>query len=277
MAVPVTPSDQNTARSSEPMFSVAIVSLDAAEHLAEALESVLVQGFSDFELVLVDGGSTDSTLDIVRNYEPRFGGRMHWTSGSDDGLYFAMNRALDMAAGRYIVYLGADDLLVPGALASVAKTVAEEDHPDVVCGGVRVFGPGVGWSERPRLVVRRGLPKSAPSRHQSIYVRRELIAQAGGFDTTYRIAADYDLYVRLKSDGATEVFIDAELARFRLGGISSRNVMATARDYRDVRVARGASPFIEQLVMYKSALGATLFALRERVLGRSSASGGKDG
>ncbi|MCG2807777.1 MAG: glycosyltransferase [Coriobacteriia bacterium] len=271
--MPVTPSDQKLSEPDSPLFSVAIVCLNAAEHLAEALESVLAQRFSDFELVLVDGGSVDSTLEIVRSHEPRFIGRMRWISEPDDGIYSAMNKALGMATGRYIVYLGADDRLALDALASVAEAIADEAEPDIVCGGVRVFGRGMGWTERPKLVMRRGLPKSAPSRHQSIYARIERIKPLGGFDTTFPVAADYDLYVRLKQAGATEILIDHELAEFRLGGISSRNALATARDYRDVRVARGASALIEQLVMHKSALGAALFALSRRLFGASDSGG----
>jgi len=255
-----------------PLLTVAVVCLNAATHIAEALDSVLRQEFDDMELVIIDGGSTDGTLDVIRGYEPRFSGRLRWSSEPDKGLYDAMNKALGVARGEYIVFLGADDRLLPRALATAAAAI--DDAPvDIVCGATRVIGEGGGWTESPRLVMRRGLPKSAPARHQSIYVRRELAARIGGFDTRYRIAADYDLYLRLKAAGARETLIDSPLSEFRLGGLSSRNAMATAREYRDIRVAHGANAFVEHFVAYKSALGVSLFALRHRTVGTPPSGG----
>jgi hypothetical protein len=99
-----------------------------------------------------------------------------------------------------------------------------------------------------------------PSSHQATFVRRERIAEVGGFDPRFRIAADYDLYLRLIQAGATEVLVSDVLADFRLGGVSSRSARDTARDYRAVRIAHGATPVVETLVMVKAALGATVFA-----------------
>jgi len=253
-------------------FTVAIVCLNAQRHIAEALESVGAQAGEDFELLVIDGGSTDETLAIVAEYAKRSGDRVRVVSEPDEGLFDAMNKALRLAAGEYIVYLGSDDHLVPGALAAVGSAL-DADPVDIVCGAVRVIGEGGGWTESPRLVIRRGLPRSAPARHQSIYVRRDLAEHVGGFDTRYRIAADYDLYLRLKAAGAREMLVDSLLSEFRLGGVSSSNAMATAREYRDIRVAHGANAFIESIAAYKSALGVALFALRHRVTATPSAGG----
>ncbi len=247
-------------------FTVAIVCLNAEAHIGEALESVAEQSGADFELLVIDGGSTDSTLRIVDSYVARMPGALRVVSEPDEGLFDAMNKALAAAAGEYIVYLGADDRMAAGALAAVEAGLGEA-AADIVCGGTRVIGEGGGWTEEPELVLRRGLPRSAPTRHQSIYVRTALVRRIGGFDTRYRIAADYDVYLRMWKAGATERFLGRVLSEFRLGGVSSSSALATAREYRDIRIAHGAAPLVERIAAYKSALGVVLFALRHRTLG----------
>lgn len=251
----------------DPMFTVAIVCLNAEKHLSEALDSVLSQTPpGGYELVVVDGGSTDGTLEVLRAYEARFGGRLRWQSEPDEGLYDAMNKALESARGEYVVYIGADDRLSDGALARVAQVVSA-DAPDIVCGSTLVFSTTDSWIERTRPTHGRGLPRRAPSRHQSIYVRRARLVQAGGFRTSFRIAADYDLYVRLRALGASEAMVADVLSEFRLGGVSSADARATAREYRDVRVANGANAALERIVMLKALFASRVFSAWRRLVG----------
>ena len=241
-----------------PLFSVIIACLNAQEHIAEALRSVADQRYESFELVVVDGGSTDATLDIIRGFEAELDGRMRWTSGPDNGLYDAMNKGLSTATGRYVQFLGADDRLAYGALETVERALHAHKWPEIVAGSVRVFGGDTEWVERPRSYASRRLPKRAPARHQSIFVARQALADVGGFAQRFRIAADYDLYLKLVRAGAREALVDDVLSEFRLGGVSSANVVHTARDYRDVRVAHGSSRAWQQLVLAKSVAAARL-------------------
>ena len=249
---------------SAPLFSIATVCLNAEEHIAESLDSVLAQSCSDYEFIIADGGSSDATLEIVRSYESRFGGRLTWRSEPDTGLYDAMNHALSRAGGEYVQFLGADDRLRAGALDSVARALRTDARPDIVCGATHVFGTSAEWDEPAQRKIRRGLPQRAPARHQSVFVRTEALKAVGGFDLKFRIASDYEAYLKLIEAGCTEVLIDETLSDFRLGGVSSTNALATARDYRDVRIAHGASRIVEGLVMWKSAVLAMLYAAWKR-------------
>lgn len=244
-----------------PLFSVIIACLNAEDHIAEALESVLTQDHPSFELLIVDGGSTDGTLAIIRKYAAKSGGQLSWTSQPDDGVYDAMNAGLSRARGRYVVFLGADDHMAEGALTVVDDALQRHGFPEIVCGATRVFSAARPWIQAPQSF--RGasrIPKRSPSTHQSVFVSREALEAIGGFDTRYRIAADYDVYVRLVQWGARELPIDKTLSEFRLGGLSSRSARATAREYRDVRIAHGANPLWQQLVMVKSVVAASLSA-----------------
>jgi len=254
---------------SEPLFTIVTVCLDAGEHVSEALASVVEQSFGDYEYVVVDGGSVDGTHAVLQHYEKRFAGKMRWIAEPDEGLYFAMNKALGLARGTYVVFVGADDRLARDALSAVARVVTRQSPPDIVAGSVHVFGPHGSWDEAPHDYRKPGkLAKRAPARHQSIFVRRERILAAGGFNTQFRIAADYDLYLRLVEAGASQELIPDMLSEFRLGGVSSTNALATAKDYRDVRLEHDATRWVEQVVMVKSALAATLVGEWKRLTHR---------
>ena len=252
-----------------PLFSIVTVCLDAEAHIALALDSVLNQTSDDYEYVIADGGSTDGTLDILRAYEPRFGGRMKWLSEPDGGLYDAMNRALGRACGEYVGFVGADDRLLPRALEAVVRVVGAVPRPDIVCGGTHVVGENGSWDEAPVREDRCGLPVRIPASHQSTFVRRDALEAVGGFDLRFGIAADYDQYLSLIEGGRSETLVGDVLSEFHLGGVSSRSALATAREYRDARVAHGANPAIEGLVMLKSAAAATAFATWMRIFHRA--------
>lgn len=242
-----------------PFFSIVTVSLNAASHIGEAIDSVVAQTYDDYEYVVVDGGSMDQTLEILQRSESQLSGRLRWRSEPDNGLYDAMNKGLQRARGEYVVFLGADDRLAPGALASVKAALAQHPDADIVCGATRVFGERDEWREPPRSYRDSRIPKRAPARHQSIYCKRDRLLSVGGFNTRYSIAADYDLYLKLIEAGATEVLLEAPLSEFRLGGVSSAAAMPTAREYFDVRVAHGASRLVQRFVLLKSVAAAAAF------------------
>jgi glycosyltransferase involved in cell wall biosynthesis len=248
-----------------PLISVVIVCLNAQAFIREALDSVLGQSFDDYELIVVDGGSSDGTTDILREYETAFAGRLRWVSGPDEGLYDAMNKGLRLARGRYVVYLGADDRLASGALAGVADAVRVHDGPDIVAGATRVFGGAREWIQPPMAFASDRMPKRAPAVHQSLYVTKESLVAVQGFETGYQVAADYDLYLKLRERGAREVMIPEVLSEFRLGGVSSSDSARTAREYRDVRIAHGAGRAGQQLVMLKSRVAAFVVGLARGV------------
>jgi len=105
-----------------PLISVVTVVLNSARTLERTIQSVTRQDFDDFEYVLIDGASTDGSLDIIRKYEPQIS---YWRSEPDEGLYDAMNKGLRAASGRWILFLGADDELV-ATLAEIAPLLKDE-------------------------------------------------------------------------------------------------------------------------------------------------------
>jgi glycosyltransferase involved in cell wall biosynthesis len=219
--------------------------LNAAATIEAAVESVLAAGEAVSEYLIVDGGSTDGTLAVLESFEPSFAGRLRWISEPDDGLYFAMNRGIELATGTHLLFLGADDLLVAGALERVIAAAGEGDEADLVFGDVRVVEPN-GTKRLERACATPGrigqLPRAMPVCHQATIFSANAYRMLGGFDTSFRIAADYEFYLRFSEAGLRALYVPVVVAEYSLGGVSATRGTATAQEYRRAWVAHGVSP-----------------------------------
>lgn len=234
-------------------LTVITVSLNAAATITATLDSVLAHGGAIHEYLVIDGLSTDGTVDILRRYEPLFGGRLRWVTEKDSGLYDAMNKGIALATGDFVLFLGADDLLLPGIDAMISADVP--DDTDLLFGDVDVVEPDGGLRlERggvtPRLL--HGVPKDMPGCHQGALFSLKAYRDLGGFDTSFRIAADYEFYLRFYEAGLSAIYLPIKIARFDLGGVSARMGVATASEYRRAQVAHGVSPTLARLSMVRA-------------------------
>jgi glycosyltransferase len=211
------------------------------ETISAALDSALGQSGVNIELVVIDGGSTDGTLDVLRSYADRLDVLV---SESDRGIYDALNKGIQRASGDVVGFLHSDDLFADAdALSRVVATFADpevgavygdllyvrKENPDQV---VRYWRAG-DFSER-RL--RWGwMPP-----HPTLYVRRHVYEQYGLFDTSFRIAADYDFILRIMDQCRVRVrYIPEVLVKMRVGGTSNRSLRNILRksseDFRALR------------------------------------------
>lgn len=206
-----------------PKFSVIVSVLNGAATLERSLASVCSQSYRSWELVVMDGGSTDGTLEIIRAHAPRIA---YWESAPDRGVCHAWNKALERVAGEWISFLGADDYFCDGrVLQQVADQLAAVgDVCSVVYGKVQRVSPGgellatVGqpWSRAaPLFRDHMSIPHQAAFHHESLF------RQYGKFDTSFRICGDYELLLRaLPQCGAH--FIDEVVVAMQCGGLSDR-------------------------------------------------------
>lgn len=172
---------------------------------------------AQIEWIVVDGGSTDGTADAARA-DPRV---TRSISERDAGVYHAYNKALAMAAGRYVWFLNAGDIAAPGAIDLALQAVASGnvDPPPVHCFAIRMLHRGgVVWQPTPQRV-RECMGVPTPG----VLAPREALLALGGFDTSYRVAADFDLWLRLDLQGrhpfATQPHV---LLSYQGGGLSAR-------------------------------------------------------
>ena len=219
-------------------ISVITATYNSGRTIGDTLESVLRQTYRDIELIVVDGASRDDTMDIVRRYEPRFGGRMHWTSEPDRGIYDAMNKGIARATGDVIGILNSDDFYTSDTvLKRVAEAMAGGDI-DAVYGDIHYVRDGDlrrcvrYYSSRPfrRWMMRLGFMPA----HPSFYCRREVYERCGTFDTTYRVAADFENLLRLIYVNRIKTrYLPVDFVTMRTGGASTSGLSSHRQIMRD--------------------------------------------
>ena len=184
-----------------PEVSVVVPCYNQARYLGEAIESVLSQGYTGFEIIVVDDGSKDGTQEVAA-VRAKENSRVRLISQENRGLAAARNRGLAEARGEYVVFLDSDDRLVGGALEVGVREL--EAHPECafvsgICRKISADGSVVpGWEQfrvmdDPYLELLRSCPVYVPA----VMYRRCVFDAVGGFDTSYRAAEDYDLYYRI--------------------------------------------------------------------------------
>ena len=193
--------------------------LDGAARLPEALASVREQGYPDLEHVVVDGGSTDGTVELLEGAEG-----IRWISEPDRGLADAMNKGIAMATGDLVGWLNADDVYLPGALHAVGEAAAAHPEAMWITGRCPIIGADGAEIRRPITAYKNALLRrysfgryltqnfiSCPS----TFVRRAAYAEAGPLDVRYRYSMDYDVFLRI-ARRHDPLVLDRDLAAFRM-------------------------------------------------------------
>ena len=187
-------------RSNTPPVSVIIPCHNAARFLGETIESVLAQTFAAFELIIIDDGSTDGTADVIDRYRSRLVGRLKWESGPNRGVSAARNRGTELASGKYLQYLDADDLLRPGALQARFESletsgadIAYSDWQKLIESSPGRFVAGEIHSRRcdevqPALEIAIFLDFWAPP--AALLYRREIVDRIGGWNMDLPMTQD---------------------------------------------------------------------------------------
>ena len=210
-------------------FSIITVCYNSEKTIRRTFESVLSQSFTDYEYIVVDGNSKDSTVEIIKEYEPKFNGRMHWISEPDNGIYDAMNKGIRMAKGDFINMMNSDDQIAPNALQYVVERLNEVPDTDIFNGlekRINAFDEEVSVFRNPH----RFLPLGVEIRHQSAYIRRTLHEKIGlYYGEKYSLSADYEFFLRAFENNAKFTPVDRILSIFSLDGLSDKNAFKSKK------------------------------------------------
>jgi glycosyltransferase involved in cell wall biosynthesis len=214
------------------LISVITPSFNQADYLEDTIRSVLEQDYPRLEYIIVDGGSTDGSVEIIRRYEHRL---THWISGPDMGQTDAINKGFELATGDIYAWLNSDDTYEPGALIEAARFLQE--HPEA---GM-VYGAAMYIDEDGKTVARypaaptdyAGLRRGGNTiSQQATFFRAKLWKMVGPLDPSFYYAMDYDLWVRLAAITPIR-FHERHWANFRLQG-SSKSMREAYRNWPEM-------------------------------------------
>ena len=217
-------------------ISVITTTWNSASTISDTIESVLRQTYSDFEHIIVDGGSTDGTLEIIKSYEPKYDGRLRYISEKDNGIYDAMNKGIRMATGDVVGILNSDDFY--------RDKYVLKDIADGIGGHDAVYGDLIYVDDKDTTKdVRKYSSKGfklwkfklglMPA-HPSFYCLRKVYDECGLYVTDLPIAADFDFIIRsMYLHGINAKYICRDFISMRVGGVSSSGFKSYIQSIKD--------------------------------------------
>lgn len=213
-----------------PLITVITVVFNGVDHIECAIQSVLEQGYQNLQYIIVDGGSTDGTVDVIRKYENHL---YCWVSERDRGISDAFNKGIALATGDIIGILNADDWYEANTLHEVAK-IYRLYPQHVVHGRLRY------WTNTETPYYDVGGNDSLMERlmsvmHPTVFVPRYVYEQYGMFLLDYRRAMDYELIFRFKHNGVKFIYVDKIFSNMMRGGVSDAQWFKTQKEVFEVR------------------------------------------
>ncbi len=206
--------------------SIITVSFNSAKTIADTIDSVLSQNYPDIEYIIVDGCSTDGTVDIIRQNENRIS---RWISEKDQGMYDAMNKGITMATGDVIGILNSDDVYMNTHVISDLMRLMQSQNTEVVFADLIL----VDSRNHNRVIRYYDSGRFHPNKfkfgwmpaHPTVFVKCELYQRVGKFSTTYQIAADYEMLIRMLAiEKASYAYFPKPVVRMRAGGASTSGI-----------------------------------------------------
>lgn len=210
---------QSQKAASPPFFSIVIANYNYGRMLRSAIESILHQDCQDFEIIIVDGGSNDESVDIIKEYQNRLS---WWVSEPDNGQSEAFNKGFRQAKGLFISWLNADDILLPGTLDAVKRKLLKYPYADYATGNYlrflndshRIIEAKWGPHYLPRWL--QGAGRFNPIYGPTVFWRKSLYDELGPIDESLHYTMDVEYWARLQMHGCIQVRINHYCWGFRM-------------------------------------------------------------
>ena len=211
----------------KPVISVITIVFNGEKHLEQSIRSVLDQDYPLIQYIIIDGGSTDNSVSIIRKYEKRL---YYWKSESDNGISDALNKGISHATGEIVGIIHADDWYEPGVFQKVAENMGEAD----VC-----FGDIQLWNGQKKEFIQKAnfelLSREMTINHPTVFIKKNAYDRLGGFDSKYRCAMDFDLLLKMKVNQCRFKYIPHVLANMRWGGFSDKQWKTGCRETLEIK------------------------------------------
>ena len=219
-------------------FSIITVTYNSVNSLEKTIQSVLAQSYHDFEYIIIDGGSKDGTVDVIRRYSDSL---YYWVSEPDRGIYDAMNKGIKIATGDYLIFMNADDIFADSEVLQKVSGLIKTDA-DVIYGNWRTITEYGIFANTPAPI--STLNKKFGLSHQAIFVKVSLLKQVP-FDLQYKYAGDYNMISSYYLSGKKFQYVDVEIAEVSINsGATFNNFEKSVKEHYKILASRGlGSPF----------------------------------
>jgi glycosyltransferase involved in cell wall biosynthesis len=199
-----------------PLISIITVVYNGASTLEQTILSVINQTYKNIEYIIIDGGSTDGTIDIIKKYEKHLA---CWVSEPDEGIYDAMNKGIDKATGEWIGLLNSGDVYTQDVLHIISQEVTNNPDIELFFGNMKIIHN----KKYLRDEIFNGIIdcKMMNICHPTVFVKRDIYSIYGVFDKKFPIAADYDILLRFYKKHVKFKYLNIFITIFSIGGISS--------------------------------------------------------
>lgn len=220
-------------------ISLITVTFNSVKTLCDTISSVLFQSYSNIEYIIVDGLSQDGTIEIIKEYEPLFQGRLKWISEKDKGLYDAMNKGVRMASGDIVGIINSDDFYHRSDVISRVAEAFQDKEIQAIYGDIRFVNP-----ENLDRTVRYYSSKNFATglfrygfmpAHPTFFTYRKYFEQFGYYKIDYKIAADYELLIRfLYVHRLKTKYLPLDFMKMRTGGASTASIKSNILLNREI-------------------------------------------
>ncbi len=228
----------------KPLVSVITVVLNGEKYLEETIQGVLNQSYDNIEYIVIDGGSTDRTVDIIRQHEDHID---YWVSEADQGISDAFNKGINSSTGPIIGIINAGDWYELDTVERIVSATGD-GAADIVHGQLQY------WRDQEKTDLVMGnhcfLYRDMTVNHMTVFIKRALYDRLGGYSSVFRYAMDYEFLLRAKNNGAIFLYIDRCLANMRRGGLSDTGWRKALREVAQAKRLQNSSPFIATWVYY---------------------------
>ncbi len=200
-------------RGANPIVTIITVVYNADNSIERTIQNIIGQTYSNIEYIIIDGGSTDSTVDIIKSYEDNIS---YWVSEPDNGIYFAMNKAIDIAVGTWVNFMNAGDTFIDN---NVIKNLVNQtsDDADIYYGSRYIYtGDNAVFEECLHL---DDIYYKMPFGHQAAFIKSAILKKLR-FDTSYKLSADYDFFIRCYRENCKFHDLGFPVCNFHTGGLS---------------------------------------------------------
>ena len=223
-------------------ISIITATYNSSNTVRDTIESVLRQTYTDIEYIIVDGMSKDNTIDIIKEYEPKFNGKLKYTSELDNGIYDAMNKGIAMATGDIVGFLNSDDFYTNDNILEQVADAMNDVNVDAVYGDIHYVKDN-NLSKCVRYYSSKGFRRwqmrlGFMPAHPSFYCRRSIYDKFGVFNSSYSISGDFELLLRLIFIHCINIkYLSLDFVTMRTGGASTSGIESHKQTLKDHRRA----------------------------------------